>query len=120
MIHRILLVTLLIASFMAGCSSPEKSQTKEAVAFSLAKESGSFQECGELAENRTSKAPNGKILLSWDIDKFGYAKNIVVDENSTEDSILAECLKEKVKNVKFPTSEIVKEYKVKFPFVFKN
>lgn len=121
MIQRLLLGAAVIFSLiLVGCSSPEKKQTREAVAFSLAKESPNFQECGELAENRTSSAPNGKIILSWDIDKYGYAKNIVVDENSTDDSILADCLKEKVKNVKFPTSDIVKEYKVKFPFVFKN
>lgn len=94
--------------------------TKNAVADSLAKENEKFQLCGELAENRSTEPPNGRIILSWDIDKFGYAKNLVVEENSTEDTILADCLKDKVKNIKFPISDIVKEYKVKFPFVFQK
>lgn len=114
------ILALLALTFVVGCSSPEKSQTKEAVAFSLAKENESFQLCGELAENRNSNTLNGTVVLSWDIDKFGFPKNVVVDENSTNDNLLAECLKEKVQNIKFPTSELVKEYKVKFPFVFKN
>lgn len=114
------LIILSFTSVLVHCASPEQKETRNAVAETLNKQSAHFQECGELSEARNSEAPEGRIILSWDIDSTGFPKKITIADNSTEDKTLAECLKNKVENIKFPTSDIVKEYRVQFPFVFKN
>lgn len=111
---------LMTITLFTQCSHPEKAKTRTAVTDALATKKDKFQSCGEKVKEQTGKAPNGKVILGWDIDKTGAAQNIVVVENSTENDDLASCLKATILQTEFPTSAIVKEYKVQFPFVYKN
>lgn len=106
-------LSLLMPLFSFAGNSVDKEEVRRKIRENIQ----SFKGCYKERLEKTNSKIGGKVVLEWDFDDSGSVKNAKINSTTLNDSIVENCMVDKLKALKFPPAPKGEIVNIIYPFV---